>query len=138
MSVLDESNRQLVEADPVAPDKQYRSERFQGASGLGRGGPEGRVELEAEASKVHGDRGRIEGKGKAQLRRPGRGQNGQRPAAKLPVVAGARPLDPATVPMDLGGLGLEYFAAFGPSAAEAAHSLETLASVLLARGPMRA
>jgi len=46
----------------------------------------------------------------------------------------ALPLDPATVPMDLGGLGLEFFAAFGPSAAEAANSLETFATVLLVRG----
>ena len=46
----------------------------------------------------------------------------------------ARPLDPATVPMDLGGLGLEFCAALGPSAAEAANSLETLATVLLVRG----
>ena len=46
----------------------------------------------------------------------------------------AHPLDPATAPMDLRGLGLEFFAAFGPSAAEAARSLEALASVLLVRG----
>ena len=46
----------------------------------------------------------------------------------------AHPLDPATVPMDLGGLGLKFFAALGPSAAEAANSLETFAIVLLVRG----
>ena len=46
----------------------------------------------------------------------------------------ARPLDPATAPMDLGGLGLEFYAAFGPSAAETAHTLEALASVPLVRG----
>ena len=46
----------------------------------------------------------------------------------------AHPLDPATVPMGLGGLGLEFFAPFGPSAAEATHSLETFATILLVRG----
>ena len=45
----------------------------------------------------------------------------------------AHPVDAAAIPMDLGGLGLELFPAFGPSAAETAHTLEALASVLLVR-----
>ena len=46
----------------------------------------------------------------------------------------ACPTHPATVVMDLGGLGLEFFSALAPSAAEAASVLETVASILLIRG----
>ena len=44
------------------------------------------------------------------------------------------PAAPATVVMDLGGLGLEFYSGLAPSAAEAASLLETVAPVLRIRG----